>query len=279
MSRRREIELRKRSLGEIREIMSSMKTLAFMETRKLAYRLEHQHRIVKVLQRAAADFLSFYPYTLVSERKMPELYLVIGTERGFCGDLNDKVRSRLEVNLEGSSGRAPMVMAVGGRLCTQLADNPHLAATVEGADTVEEADRLIAEIIGKVYELSGETGPVKLVAVYQGHGRTEVSVESVLPPFLEYVGGEPVHSHPPLLNLEPSDFLLGLVDQYTLATLHEIVYASLMNENQRRVQQLESAVRHLDDRIASLKRRSNQLRQEEIIEEIEVILLGAVDLN
>lgn len=279
MSRRREIELHEKSLGEVREIMSSMRTLAFMETRKLGHRLERQHRIVEVIQRAAADFLSFHPYTLFSQEDVPELYLAIGTERGFCGDLNDRVRGQLEVNLQHSFGRTPMVMAVGRRLCTQLVDDPRLAVAVEGADTVEEADRLIAEIISKTHELCGETGPVKLVAVYQDHGRVEVSVESVLPPFLDLVDAEPVHSHAPLLNLKASSFLLGLVDQYLLAVLYEIVYASLMNENYRRVQHLEGAVRHLDGRIAGMKRRSNQLRQEEIIEEIEVILLGMADIK
>lgn len=52
-----------------------------------------------------------------------------------------------------------------------------------------------------------------------------------------------------------------------------------MAETQRRVAHLDNAVRHLDERLDALQRRSNQLRQEEIIEEIEVILLGAAELG
>jgi hypothetical protein len=44
-----------------------------------------------------------------------------------------------------------------------------------------------------------------------------------------------------------------------------------MAENLRRVRHPEAAVRHLDDRSAALLRACNALRQEEIIEEIELI--------
>jgi F-type H+-transporting ATPase subunit gamma len=52
-----------------------------------------------------------------------------------------------------------------------------------------------------------------------------------------------------------------------------------MAENQRRVQHLEGAVDHLDERAAELTRQVNARRQEEIIEEIEVILLNATSFD
>ena len=52
-----------------------------------------------------------------------------------------------------------------------------------------------------------------------------------------------------------------------------------MAENQRRVAHLESAVKQLDDKSANLLRRSNTLRQEEITEEIEMILLSKASLE
>jgi F-type H+-transporting ATPase subunit gamma len=47
-----------------------------------------------------------------------------------------------------------------------------------------------------------------------------------------------------------------------------------MAENRRRVSHLEGAVRHLDNETTKLTHLYNVLRQEEIIEEIEVILLN-----
>jgi len=60
---------------------------------------------------------------------------------------------------------------------------------------------------------------------------------------------------------------------------YEIFYTSLLAENHQRVQHLEGAVKHLDDESAKLRRQINARRQEEIIEEIEVILLSAASLK
>ena len=46
-----------------------------------------------------------------------------------------------------------------------------------------------------------------------------------------------------------------------------------MAENQRRMQHMDSAVRRLEKTVADLLLRRNALRQEEITDEIEVIML------
>ncbi|ACH83929.1 MULTISPECIES: F0F1 ATP synthase subunit gamma [Acidithiobacillus] len=102
-------------------------------------------------------------------------------------------------------------------------------------------------------------------------------LKPLLPPFQQRLHAPRPLPYPPLLNLSPEVFFPGLVEQYLFATLHEIAYVSLMAENQRRLRHLDGAVRHLDEQSAVLARRSNSLRQEEIIEEIEVILLGSVN--
>jgi len=58
-----------------------------------------------------------------------------------------------------------------------------------------------------------------------------------------------------------------------------MLYNSLMVENLHRMAHLEGAVKHLDDKSAELARQCNALRQEEIIEEIEVILLSGTSLD
>ncbi len=47
-----------------------------------------------------------------------------------------------------------------------------------------------------------------------------------------------------------------------------------MAENQRRIQHLEGAIQRLEEKNENLARKSRTLRQEEITEEIEVILLS-----
>ena len=78
-----------------------------------------------------------------------------------------------------------------------------------------------------------------------------------------------------MLNLSPSEFLVELTDQYLFAALNQMLHASLTEENHQRVTHLDEAIRHLDEESEELKRQSNALRQEEITEEIEIILLNA----
>jgi len=101
-----------------------------------------------------------------------------------------------------------------------------------------------------------------------------VIITGVLPPFEPYRNAAPRFAHAPLIQLPTQAFLGALVDHYLYSVLHEIIYVSLMAENLRRVRHLEGAVRHLDEKSTALLRKCNALRQEEIIEEIEVILLS-----
>ena len=104
-------------------------------------------------------------------------------------------------------------------------------------------------------------------------------LEPLLPPFEAHRGQSPPPGFAPLLNLAPRDFLLELGEQYLFVALHAMLCESLLAESERRVRHLDGAVRHLEEQLATLQRRVQTLRQEEIIEEIEVILLNAAQLD
>jgi F-type H+-transporting ATPase subunit gamma len=82
-----------------------------------------------------------------------------------------------------------------------------------------------------------------------------------------------------LLNLEPRRFFGSLGGHYLHAALHGIFYESLMAENRRRAQHMDAAVRRIDERSLPLVLERNSLRQEEITEEIEVIMLSIETLR
>ena len=95
MSRRHELEQRLRKLGEIGEIMRSMKNLALMETRKLARFLDAQEESVHMIEMAAADFLQFHPNIDYQAIAGEQILLLVGSERGFCGDFNEELLNAL----------------------------------------------------------------------------------------------------------------------------------------------------------------------------------------
>ncbi|MCG6976837.1 MAG: F0F1 ATP synthase subunit gamma [Acidiferrobacterales bacterium] len=278
MTRRRDLERHRRSLGEIREIMNSMKTLAYLETRKLNRFLAAQQSVVRNIEDAAEDFLGFFPTMLPETGDETPVYLIIGSERGFCGDFNHELLRHLDSTSGIRGNKAPLLLPVGRKLHLLLEHDARVAAYIDGVNVVEEAYSTLNQIVHELTELRLKHGPVSLSGLYHGE-EGNIAMQILLPP-LQHVARKPQRfSYPPELNLPPRDFLMKLADQYLFAALYEMLYTSLMSENQLRVSHLDGAVQYLDDESANLARRSNTLRQEEIIEEIEVILLSAANLN
>ncbi len=275
MTRRRDIERQRGSLGEIRDIMNSMKTLAYMETRKLAGFLTAQQRVVETIETAAADFLRFHPERLPRSDEGRTAYLLVGSERGFCGDFNRRIESALhDILRQRRSTSSPKLIALGHKLHPAIERCDHDPVLLPGAGVREEIPPLLDRLSAVLDRLTLAQDIVHLVCLFHDSGGDLVT-RALLPPFGDLKPDVGAPAIPPLLNLPPAEFRAGLVEHYLVALLHWILYASLMAENHQRVSHLDGAVRHLDKQSQQLTQAYNRLRQEEIIEEIEVILLSA----
>jgi F-type H+-transporting ATPase subunit gamma len=272
VTRRREVEHRLHMLEEIREIMGSMKTLAVLETHKLERLLGTQRQALRTITAAAADFTAFHPRARTTAAGN-EAYVLLGSERGFCGDFNETVVQALEARRDAATGPLTLI-TVGRKLATRLRDEEGVWSRLDGPSVGEEVGAVIAQLVDAINRLQAETGTVSVRALYHAGREGELRTQALLPPF-EGLESTRVFGHAPLLNLTPEDFFSELVDQFLFAALHEIFYGSLMAENYRRVRHLEGAIRHLDDNTSQLGLQRNVLRQEEITEELEVIMLSA----
>ncbi len=279
MSLSRELQVHITQLKEIRSILNSMKSLALMEIHKLQRFKTMQGQAVANIEHAALDFLDFYPNLAAAEDATAHICILLGAERGFCGDFNESL-------INAAVGKAYTgVIGVGSRLCSRLEGaGPGLIAAIEGANVAEEVPAIINRLIDTISALPDGGGidkvipTLQLTVVYHDDAANRITQRQVLPPFPPQQERTFHFGNPPVLNMEPDDFFADLVDHYLFAVLHEIFYVSLMAENQRRLQHLEGAVNHLDEETVKLQRKSQIYRQEEITEEIEVILLNAENL-
>ena len=276
MSKRREVKQRLTALDEIDGIMVAMKNLALLETRKLGAFLATQHRAVASIEAAAQDFLSFYPQATAHTDDVQQLLLVIGSERGFCGDFNEALLQPISA---AARQEETLLVAVGRRLEAKLQGDKRIVAFVEGPSVGEEVQATLVRLVKVLGELQQQRPEEvwRISALYHDDESGEPRTRQLLP--LAAPTGKPVYSHAPLLNLEPAQFLSQLTDQYLYAALHEVFYASLMAENRKRLEHMDSAIRRLEKDEAKLRLRYNALRQEEIIEEIEIIMLSAEALS
>jgi F-type H+-transporting ATPase subunit gamma len=277
MTRRQDLEHHRRSLSEVRDIMDSMKTLAYMETRKLNRFVEAQHAVTGSIEEVAADFLGFHAYTLPQSSETNPLYLLIGTERGFCGDFNQALLHKLDSIPQTDSNMEPLLITVGHKLHGLLENDHRVSARIEGASVVEEVTLVLGRIVHELSSLQEQHGMLSVHGLFHDINGN-ITLQQLLPPFRD-TQQRPPHAHPPQLNLEPANFLVELTEHYLFAVLYSILYASMMAENHNRVMHLEGVIKHLDDESDMLARQWSTLRQEEIIEEIEVILLSASSLE
>ncbi len=119
--------------------------------------------------------------------------------------------------------------------------------------------------------------PGFLAIIHNRESRTGVET-CIIEPFARFVRPEARrYSDPPLLNLPSRDLRVLLADHYLFSVLHDVFYSSLMAEHHERVSHMENAIRHLEKAVTRPAHRVNLPRQEEITEEIELIMLNAME--
>lgn len=271
MSNRGVLEQRRARLDEMGDILTAMKSIALLETRKLARFIDHQRRMRANIEAAAADFLQFFPEMQAADSGRP-LLIMVGSERGFCGGFNERVMEAL-VSIEGAQAPAGLV-TVGRRLATKLGAHPRLLAAIDGATVAEDVPATLERLIDAVQamrpQLDGGVGGLQTLA---WDADAEPRLLHVLP--LVPAAASMPHFEPPDLNLAPPAFFAQLLDHYLPASLQGILYGSLAAENRLRLQHMERALDRLGETVAQLDIRRNALRKEAIVEEIEVILSSA----
>lgn len=278
MSKRSQIQHHVQKLGEIGDIMRAMKNVSLMETHKLARFLNQQRQVLASIEQACTDFVSFNPEFHVEAHHTNRLLLALGTERGFCGDFNESIASALSVLLAEFHSQSTQVLVVGSRLASKIAnDCPNVAGQLEAPSVVEEVQSVLVSVVEKLMALHGNsaTSPqLSVTVLFHEDGSDGVTIREVSP---ANAFGKPFTptGFAPLIQLPKAKLYAELARHYLWAQMHDIFYSSLMAENRSRLRHMEQAIQRLEEKTADLQRRQNILRQEEITEEIEVIMLNA----
>lgn len=274
MSRRRELQARITGLGEISEILGAMKGLALVELRRVGELIDAQRESVRQIETALADVLQFHRTGLERpDSPAAEVCCVIGTERGFCGDFNVRITQAAAAYLAGPARPAHIIL-VGDKLADGWPSAALPPIRLHAPSVADEVPAALTALLAAINDCAAghPDRPLRLVVLHHGAAgiqRRQLLPQPEPPPLTN------VPAFPPRLYLDPAECLTGLTDHYLYAQLHALLYESLLEENRRRLEHMDLARHRLDDQLVALKRRENQERQEEIIEEIEIILLTA----
>jgi len=104
-------------LHNIHAIITAMKNLALIETAKISRFLPLQTKLVRNIENVATDFFSFYPQYLANIKpEKTAVYILLGSERGFCGEFNEFLLKAWQKNLNTNFSSSAKVIGIGTKL-------------------------------------------------------------------------------------------------------------------------------------------------------------------
>jgi F-type H+-transporting ATPase subunit gamma len=258
--KRREVESSLALYDDLSGILGAMRSFALAELHRVLRREEAQQAVTEALGDAWRDMAPAWP---PPPDTTADIWLLLGSVRGFCGAFNEEVIQTWRN--EGGSGQPTVV--VGERLCSLIPATDAVVVVpgaLGGLDAASAIDRILdalRQLRGRVGEIGGlvaclrdKDGPVckRLLPLPQAEQRAARPMPATLQP--------------------PMQVAAQVAEQILFHDLLALLLRSIRIENHMRLMQMENALRHLEQGREELLRQRNHLRQEEIIEEIEVMV-------
>lgn len=271
MSRQHEHQQKLALYQELQDIMGAMKNMAQAEIHKLRRRQQQQQACLDSVSQAA-DMVYQHSQLRRGASPAPErhLWLLIGSERGFCGGFNEALVRELP-----ALPSPPMedVIIMGARLLSLLGDDAAPAVAVAGPASEKQVSAAITDLLEHIQRLQqASTGPLQLTALcHDVHELRQVPLLPYRPASAAVQPRAPAFRHMESL----PDLARNIENHYLYHALLSVLYTSFYAENHRRLVQMEGALQHLDELSQQTRLRLNAQRQEEIVEEIEVIFASS----
>jgi F-type H+-transporting ATPase subunit gamma len=271
MSQRRELLRHIDRLGEIGELLGAMRSLALAESRRIATFIDAQRQSAAIVRGAYARLLHDHGTELMRPAIAGRVVCVIGSERGFCGDLNQRLAA--DALQHAATEPDTRWLLVGSQLAEAWPDDgPPTVARIAGAGMADEVLAVQAALLAALTPLLNRADTLPALQMHRP-GPAGI-VHTPLLPMPQPDTPLPPASHPVALNLTPTALQAALLDQYLDAALAGLLLEALLHENEQRLAHMDQARRNVDEHLATLARQANRARQEEITEEIEIILLA-----
>ena len=192
-------------------------------------------------------------------------------EQGFAGAFSERVLS--------DAGTDPaMTIVIGTRglvVARERGLTPSWSAPM--ANHVDAVPSLANDIADALYGqmASGALSKIEMIVPRStSGGGVRIDRDSLLPLDLSRFA-EASETLPPLTTLKPQELLERLTAEYVYARLCEAAMHAYEAENQARMMTMTAARHNIGTRLATLTEREQQLRQEEITNEIIELAAGA----
>jgi F-type H+-transporting ATPase subunit gamma len=212
--------------------------------------------------------------------------LVIGSERGLCGQYNKIILEELARTFEARKGESTdgrgevEIVALGSRLIRELTRAGYTltwgrALSMTSLPTYELAHELAVEWLARyeAYELDG------VDIVYnadEGAGTYGSTTVRLIPPELPPVPAAAPDVLPDVIvETDPMRIYVRVVEQWTAVALYRLLLAAAVTEHSARYQLMESATQNADDLVDELMLTVKSARRQAITREMQELAVSA----
>lgn len=274
---------------QLHAIARTMKALAATGIRQFEQAVEalsHYHRTVEM---GFQVLLRRYPGLAQSARPAAiqgKGVIVIGSDQGMCGALNDRIVELAAQDLQERSSKANRVIVVGLRAESQLLDRgcaADLTLSAPGSlDAIVTVAQRIVLAIDQWHLGSGIEHIVLCHHRYHSGSSWEPIREEILPldqSKLSDWAGEPWPTRCiPTFSIPVQELLVSLTHQYFFVSLFRAFTEALASENAARLLAMQAAEKNILERLEALQSVYHRERQAAITSEMLDVISGAESL-
>ncbi|SPD74920.1 conserved hypothetical protein [uncultured Desulfobacterium sp.] len=282
------IKRKMRATESLRSIVKTMKILAAVSIRQHEKALRSLEEFNRTLEMGLQVVLKSYEK---KEEKQAEAVdnlrtaaVVFGSDMGMCGQFNETISAFAAGNMEPEKDRITVVMAVGEKVMTRLDDHGLRPKELMSFPAMLSAgiEPLLQELIFKIERWRDELKVDKVILFYNRPAQEKLSylphLHVLLPVSDGYLNSlrekkwESVSM--PVYKMDRDELFNSLIRNHLYVSLYRSFVESLTSENAARLASMETAERHIDDRLDELKRIYNEERQDQITSELLDIIAG-----
>jgi F-type H+-transporting ATPase subunit gamma len=267
------------SMGELRDIVGAMRSLAGMRLQEAQRALPGVCRYAEAVATGLASTLLLMAEPEPAKAAGGRRALVLCTaEHGFVGGFNERLIGDAKTRLD--PGDALFVLGSrGAALALERLQPP--AWTHPMASRCAGAPETIRRLMDALYHGIAHGGVARVEVMfcrYRQGGAPTVERRLLLPPDLAMLSAKQPRQ-PPLHNLPPIPLHEKLMAEYVFALLTEAAVESIASENAARFAAMESAHDNVSKKLEELRQEANQARQSEITTELIDLITGAEALS
>jgi F-type H+-transporting ATPase subunit gamma len=269
-----DISARIEGIQQLGAVVSAMRGIAAARARQAHAQLGAVDSYASTIAEGVGRALAMMPThgEATATQGRPAL-VVFAAEQGFAGAFSERVFDFLGPDL--SSSTLILVGTRGGAVAVERDLTPDWSGVLpsHSGGIPKLADRISEALYPRIAKGQIERLDVVYARSEPGHP-PEVRRGQLLP--LDAVKfSSPAQPNPPLVNLKPSVLLAGLTADYLHAQLCHAALHSFAAENEARMQAMAAARDQIERKLATLRAKERQVRQEEITAEVIELAAGA----